>query len=56
MRSICLETCNIVLQRFEGFDPGAGDSGDAAIMAAFEEVVLPAAERFQPDLILVCSL
>ena len=31
----------------------AGDSGDAAMAAAFEEVVGPAAERFQPDIILV---
>ena len=30
-----------------------GDSGDAAMQAAFEEVVGPAAERFQPDIMLV---
>lgn len=31
----------------------AGDSGDAAIRAAFEEIVAPAAHRFKPDMILV---
>ena len=31
----------------------AVDSGDAAMLAVFEEVVAPAAERFRPDLILV---
>ena len=30
-----------------------GDSGGAAMSAAFEEVVAPAAERFCPDIILV---
>jgi hypothetical protein len=34
----------------------AGDSGDAAMAAAFDEVVGPAAERFQPDIILARSL
>ena len=33
-----------------------GDSGDAAMMAVFEEVVAPAARRFQPDIILVSIL
>ncbi len=32
---------------------GVGDSGDAALQAAFEEVVAPAVERFAPDIILV---
>ena len=32
---------------------GAGDAGDAAMAAAFDEVIGPAAERFQPDIILV---
>ena len=31
----------------------AGDAGDAAIKAAFEEVVAPALHRFAPDIILV---
>lgn len=34
----------------------AGDSGDAAMRAALEEIVLPAAQRFQPDIILVSSV
>jgi len=34
----------------------AGDSGGAAMSAAFEEVVAPAAERFRPDIILVRNL
>ena len=32
---------------------GAGDAGDSAIKAAFEEIVAPAAHRFAPDIILV---
>ena len=32
---------------------GAGDAGDAAMAAAFDEVIGPAADRFQPDIILV---
>ena len=32
---------------------GAGDAGDAAMVAAFDEVIGPAAERFQPNIILV---
>jgi len=32
-----------------------GDTGGAAMSAAFEEVVAPAAERFRPDIILVGS-
>lgn len=32
---------------------GAGDAGDSAIKAAFEEIVVPAAHRFAPDIILV---
>ena len=32
---------------------GAGDCGDEGMMAAFNEVVVPAAQRFQPDIILV---
>lgn len=31
----------------------AGDSGDAIMMEVFDEIVGPAAERFQPDIILV---
>ena len=31
----------------------AGDSGDAALMATFDELVALAARRFQPDIILV---
>lgn len=33
---------------------GAGDTGDDGIMAAFNEIVAPAAHRFQPEIILVC--
>lgn len=33
-----------------------GDSGDAAMMEVFDEIVGPAAERFQPDIILVSTL
>lgn len=35
--------------------PLPGDSGDAAILAAFEEIVEPAARRFCPDIILVSA-
>eukprot|EP00192_Tetraselmis_astigmatica_P012304 CAMPEP_0117670680 /NCGR_PEP_ID=MMETSP0804-20121206/12906_1 /TAXON_ID=1074897 /ORGANISM="Tetraselmis astigmatica, Strain CCMP880" /LENGTH=422 /DNA_ID=CAMNT_0005479043 /DNA_START=142 /DNA_END=1410 /DNA_ORIENTATION=+ len=35
--------------------PLPGDSGDYAMMAVFEEVVRPAAARFQPDIILVSA-
>lgn len=35
--------------------PLPGDSGDAAMAAAFEEVVAPAACRFAPDIILVSA-
>ena len=38
------------------FPGSAGDSGDAAMMAVFEEIVAPAAARFQPDIILVRDL
>lgn len=31
----------------------AGDSGDAVMMEVFDEIVAPAAVRFQPDIILV---
>lgn len=31
-----------------------GDCGDEGVMIAFEEIVAPAARRFQPDIILVC--
>lgn len=34
----------------------AGDSGDAAMLATFDELVEPAARRFQPDIILVRSM
>lgn len=30
-----------------------GDSGDAVMMEVFDEIVAPAAARFQPDIILV---
>ena len=30
-----------------------GDAGDAAVKAAFEEIVAPAAHRFKPDIVLV---
>ena len=45
--------CTNTTQRYGS----AGDAGHNAMAAAFEEVVCPAAERFQPDLILVryCS-
>ena len=34
----------------------AGDAGDTAIKAAFEEIVAPAMHKFAPDIILVsCS-
>uniref|UniRef100_A0A061RA23 Histone deacetylase 14-like n=1 Tax=Tetraselmis sp. GSL018 TaxID=582737 RepID=A0A061RA23_9CHLO len=35
--------------------PLPGDSGDAAMMAAFEEIVKPAAYRYKPDIILVSA-
>jgi len=41
--------------RVSGSRARAGDSGDAAMAAAFDEVVGPAAERFQPDIILARS-
>ena len=44
LRTYCSDTCC------------TGDSGSAAMSAAFEEVVAPAAERFRPDILLVRSL
>ncbi|CAL8465932.1 g5468 [Coccomyxa elongata] len=35
--------------------PLPGDSGDAVMMEVFDEIVGPAAERFQPDIILVSA-
>ncbi|KAK9812966.1 hypothetical protein WJX72_006576 [[Myrmecia] bisecta] len=35
--------------------PLPGDSGDAAIEAVFQEIVEPAAHRFQPDIVLVSA-
>ena len=35
--------------------PAAGDSGQAAALAAFDEVVAPAARRFRPDIVLVSA-
>lgn len=56
--SSCLTATNTMCKRWSrglkcAVCRHAVDSGDAAMLAVFEEVVAPAAERFQPDLILV---
>lgn len=43
---VCRYTLNINLP---------GDSGDAAYRSVWEDVVAPAARRFQPDIILVSA-